>query len=178
MARNFTALCALRLDRIRYPICIPRAPRAPRGSLTLGFCVSVILGGMLGCNFAKVETLAPVVGTVKVQGKPLTLGWITFYPDEARGNTNARLPLAEITTNGTYELTTNGKPGAPPGFYKVVIAATRDVIPVRPPRIQDGKPAPPNWLTHEKYTKSQSTDLLIEVVENPAPGAYDLEVSK
>ena len=133
---------------------------------------------MLGCNSEKVETLVPVVGTVKVQGKPLTLGWITFYPDEARGNTSARLPLVEITTDGTYELTTNGKPGAPPGFYKVVIAATRDVIPVRPPRTQDGKPAPLNWLTHEKYTKPQSTDLLIEVVENPAPGAYDLEVSK
>jgi len=146
--------------------------------IVFGFCVSVILGAMLGCNFAKVETLAPVVGTVKVQGKPLTLGWITFYPDEVRGNASARLPLAEITTDGTYELTTNGKPGAPPGFYKVVIAATRDVIPVRPPRTQDGKPAPPIWLTHEKYTKPQSTDLLIEVVENPVPGAYDLEVSK
>jgi hypothetical protein len=32
--------------------------------------------------------------------------------------------VAEITSNGSYELTTNGKPGAPCGFYKVVVAAS------------------------------------------------------
>jgi hypothetical protein len=142
------------------------------------FWLGIIGGGMLGCGYSRVETLAPVGGTIKVQGKLLTVGWIIFYPDEARGNTSPLLPVAEITKDGTYDLTTNGKPGAPLGFYKVVVAATRDVIPVRPARTADGKPIQPNWLTHEKYTKAQSTDLYVEVVETPAPGVYDLELFK
>jgi hypothetical protein len=131
-----------------------------------------------GCNASKHEILVPVSGTIKVDGKPLTVGWITFYPDEAAGNTSSRLPLAQIAKDGTYELTTNSKPGALPGFYKVVVVATHDEIPVRPKFNEDGKPRQPKWLTHEKYTRPQSTDVQFEVVEQPAPRSYDLDLAR
>ena len=140
-----------------------------------------ILGAMLslpGCSGSKELPLVPVSGTLKLEGKPLPVGWITYYADEAKGNTLALIPLAEIHKDGRYELTTNGKPGAPPGFWKVVVAATLDPIPIRPPPPVNGKPWQPNWLTHDKYTKPETTDLRVEVIENPAAGRYDFDLSR
>jgi hypothetical protein len=36
----------------------------------------------------------------------------------------------------------------------------------------------PRWAVHAKYTSEQTTDLQIEVVDKPAPGAYDLELTR
>jgi hypothetical protein len=131
---------------------------------------------MTGCGPVEKVKLWPVSGSVKVAGKPLTTGWITFHPDEARGNKSSRLPVAEIQPDGTYVLSTNRKPGALAGFYKIVVAASLEPIPLKPPRNPDGTPRKLRWLVHEKYTQPASTDLLIEVVERPAPGRYDLEL--
>jgi hypothetical protein len=136
-----------------------------------------LLCAVPGCGSSKEETLVPVSGTVKVDGQPLTTGWLTFYPDEARGNSSSRLPVADIK-NGTYELSTNGKPGATCGHYKVVVAASKDPIPLKPPRNADGTPKGLRWLVDEKYTRPETTDLRIEVVENPEPDRYDLNLSR
>lgn len=131
-----------------------------------------------GCERAGEERLLPVSGTIKVEGQPLTTGWVTFYPDEARGNHSTHLPLAEIKPDGTYRLSTNGRPGAPAGAYKVVVAASQDPIPLKPRRNPDGTPWKPRWLTHEKYTRPETTDQRIEVVATPPPGRYDLQLSR
>jgi hypothetical protein len=131
-----------------------------------------------GCGPSGEEKLLPVWGTVKVEDQPLTAGWVTFYPDEARGNRSTRLPLAEIKPDGTYRLSTNGRPGATAGVYKVVVAASQDPIPLKPRRNPDGSPWKPRWLIHEKYTRPDTTDQRIEVVENASPGRYDLELSR
>src|SRR6516162_7874588 len=103
----------------------------------------------LGCHPDRKDVLLRVSGCVKVAGKPLKLGWVTFYPDESRGNRSSRLPVGEITSDGTYELSTNGKAGAPPGFYKIVVAASEEPLPVKPPRNRDGTAWKPKWLIHE-----------------------------
>jgi hypothetical protein len=143
------------------------------------FSTSLVLlcgAGLLpGCGRGHHETLIPVSGTIKVTGQPLTTGWVTFYPDEARGNRSTHLPVAEVKPNGTYSLSTNGRPGAPPGWYKVVVAASLDPIPVKPRRNPDSSLWKPRWLVHEKYTRPETTDLQVEV---PAPGGYDLELDK
>ncbi len=142
--------------------------------------ISVILLICLlpGCTPSREEKLLPVSGTIKVEGQLLTVGWVTFYPDEARGNRSTHLPVAAIKADGTYELFTNGKRGAAAGVYKVVIAASRDPIPLKPRRNPDGTPWKPHWLVHEKYTRPETTDQRIEVVERPRPGGYDLELSR
>jgi hypothetical protein len=129
---------------------------------------------MGGCRAAtQEEVLYPVAGAVAVDGRPLSVGWITLYPDDSKDNKSTRLPFGEIQKDGSYSLTTNGKPGATAGFYKVVVAATLDPIPSRPsPDWQ------PTWLHDVKYTKPETTDLAVEVVEKPAAGAYDLRLSK
>jgi len=146
--------------------------------LRLAVVGTVLLGTFSGCTSSKVVVPVPVAGVVKVDGKPLDIGWVTFHPDESRGNLSTHLSFGEIKKDGSYELTTNTKPGAPPGFYKVVVSATNDPIPLKPPITEDGKPWQPRWLTHEKYTRPETTDLKIEVVESPAARAYDLELSK
>jgi hypothetical protein len=139
----------------------------------------LLVGPVFGCaSTATEEKWAPVAGTVKVEGQPLTKGWLTFYPDDAKGNGSTRLPVAEITSNGSYELTTNGKPGAPCGFYKVVVAASKDPIPLKPPRNPDGSPKGLRWLVHDKYTRPETTDILSEVIEEPAAGRYDFDLSR
>lgn len=133
---------------------------------------------VMSCSSSTVEVSAPVAGIIKVDGKPIDIGWITFHPDESRGNGGSHLSVAEIGKDGSFAFATNGKPGVPPGHYKVVIAATHDEIPLRPKFGEDGRPWQPNWLTHQKYTNAQTTDLQIEVIENPEPGRYDFHLAR
>lgn len=136
----------------------------------LAACITLLTG----CPARPREVLVPVAGKVTVDGQPLPLGWVTFYPDPSKGNTSPRQPYAEIQQDGTYQLMTLlSKPGAAPGCYKVVVAATRDPWPARPAADWS-----PNWLHAAKYADLQTTDLRVEVVESPAPGRYDLRLER
>ena len=90
--------------------------------------------------------------------------------DVARGNRTLHQPTGAIDAGGNFELFTAGKKGAPPGWYKVVVSAFAN-------RPEEGLVAP-RLLLDDKYYDEGKTDLRIEVVANPPPGAYDLKVSK
>ncbi len=111
----------------------------------------------------------PVKGKVTVDGEPLKQGSIVFRPDADKGNTLALEPAAQIADDGTYELNTRGKPGAPPGAYRVTVMAQVPLDPKNP--YSRGK-----LLVPQEYTAKDTTPLRIEVVDHPAPGAYDLPV--
>jgi hypothetical protein len=67
----------------------------------------------------------PIEGTVLVDGKPLVgmTGAVTFIPDKSRGNDSSFRAVGLIDKEGRYTLFTKGKPGAPPGRYKVIVSA-------------------------------------------------------
>jgi hypothetical protein len=69
-------------------------------------------------------SLAPVRGRVFYKGAPLPGGSIVFAPDADKGGSG---PLArgEIQPDGTYTLTTDGRPGAPAGWHRVTIVSVR-----------------------------------------------------
>jgi hypothetical protein len=113
--------------------------------------------------------LYPVSGHVTLSGKAMTGGYVTFKPDKAKGNNFGGEPTAEIDANGDYSLTTNGKPGAPAGWYKVVVGAP-------PGDLTDPAKALPTVLISEKYLDAAKTPLEKEVVASPQAGAYDLDV--
>jgi hypothetical protein len=142
-----------------------------------GVCALVV-----GCSKQPEEVFTPVSGTVTLDGKPLPIGWISFYPDTKEGNQSVRIPYAEIQKDGTYDLTPMaGKIGASPGKYRVVVMATYDRIPLRAKFNPDGtmvKEGEPRWLHHSKYLRANTTPLKVEVVEKPAPGAYDFNLTK
>lgn len=82
-----------------------------------------------GCGQDDVEP-APVRGRVFYKGAPLTRGSIVFSPDPDKGGSG---PLArgDVRPDGTYTLTCDGRPGAPPGWHRVTIVSVES--PASPP---------------------------------------------
>ena len=70
--------------------------------------------------------------------------------------------------DGSFSVQTNGRPGAPPGWYKVIITATE-------------AGANPNEDTRRvinaRYATEAATPLAIEVVASPSSDSYDLQLS-
>jgi hypothetical protein len=64
----------------------------------------------------------PVFGRVSYKGAPLRTGTVVFIPDATRGSSGP-LARADIQTDGSYVLQTGESAGAPPGWYRVTIAA-------------------------------------------------------
>jgi hypothetical protein len=136
--------------------------------LRVGLVVGFALLVPAGCAGDPVGRTVPVKGKVTVNGQPLKQGSVTFWPDDAKGNKLAFEPGGSIASDGSYELFTHGKPGAPPGAYKVTVTAQTVV--------DSTKPTTAKQLVPEQYTTKDKTKLGIDVVENPAAGAYDLNL--
>ncbi len=151
--------------------------RPARGRVVCGV---VLLSLAAGCGGgAGVGKTYPVRGTITVNNEPLTAKTtvILFKPDAAKGNTSPFEPAGTVNKAGQYTLSTNGRKGAPPGWYKVAVTATA------PPDL-DSKAGTrnhhpmPRSLVAAKYGQPKTSDLAVEVVENPAPGAYDLKLAR
>jgi hypothetical protein len=123
----------------------------------------------------------PVSGQVTVDGEPLHAGGgtVTFVPDKDRGNTATAQPSGPLDADGNYTLYyAVGKPGAPPGWYRVQVVASKlgpGTKTARPPQF-GFQPPPP--LIDPKYVSAATSGLEVEVVRNPAAGAYDLHLTK
>jgi hypothetical protein len=102
---------------------------------------------------------------------------ILLKPDAARGNNSPFEPTGTVDETGTYTLRTDGKLGAPPGWYKVVVVARDDAAVVHPTKAKQNHRPVSKSLVPAKYGQEKTTDLVIEVVENPTPGAYDLKLT-
>jgi hypothetical protein len=117
----------------------------------------------------------PVAGSVLVGEKPVPEGTVTFRPDANKGNQSMHIPTATIRPDGSYELETNGKPGAPPGWYRVLVLADNFRVIEPPP-----SPVWPNYpegflpkpLVNERYLYFHTTDIQVEVKEHPEEDAY------
>lgn len=139
----------------------------PRARLRRRLLAVVALSLACGCG----DSVGPchaVEGGVRVDGKPLRgmTGFVTFLPDKARGNNTPFSPRGELDREGRYTLSTKGKPGAPPGWYKVVLTAM-------PPGAERDNA---RLAINLRYTVEKTTPLTREVVADPAPGAYDLDL--
>jgi hypothetical protein len=93
---------------------------------------------------------------------------VSFAPDIDKNNTASVNPTGAVAADGTYKVSTDGKPGAPVGWYKVTVRTQT------PGMNATTKP------THidPKFSDPKRTPLSVEVVETPGPGAYDLKVTK
>jgi hypothetical protein len=110
----------------------------------------------------------PVSGTVTLDGKPLQGGVLVFHPDESKGNT-ARIGCSGPVKNGHYKLNTSAVTrldtgaGAPLGWYKVTLT--------------NNLPGQPIINVANKYLTPETTPVAIEIVDNPEPGAYDIQLT-
>jgi hypothetical protein len=131
-----------------------------------------------GCGDSSgVGKTCPVAGKVTLDEQPVTATStiILFKPDAERGNASPFEPTGTVDREGNYTLSTKGKKGAPPGWYKVVITATEPRGPdERGPR--NHRPGPRSVLP-ARYGHPATTTVAIEVVESPTAGAYDVKLT-
>jgi hypothetical protein len=122
----------------------------------------------LGCGSGpQAPSLLPVKGKVLLDNEPINGGMVFFHPEESREGERVVVATGMIQSNGSYELTTGPQPGAAAGSYKVVIVA------MGPPGGGGAKARVP-----VKYTDPKTSDLTVEVVENPVTEQYDLRLKK
>jgi len=130
-------------------------------------CGATFAVSLAGCFKGK-DNLVPVEGKVTVGKKPLTTGFVVFYPDAAKGNISKEEPRGTLDAEGNYRLLTHTKNGAAPGWYKVAVTAADQLDP--------NNPYFTKWRIPERYIDPRTSKLTVEVVENPAAGAYDLRL--
>ncbi len=120
---------------------------------------------LAGCKDAgpSLGKLVPVQGKITLaDGKPLVGGEVTFVPIDKDSNAPSFTADGPIEEDGSYTLYTKGKPGAPPGKYRVVLTRGSDR--------KSWFAVPPPYFSQKKST------LEIEVTENKPEGGYNLKL--
>jgi len=132
-------------------------------SLAAGFVGSGCGGG------DSLPPLHPVKGKVTLDKNPYTAGGtVTFHPTEAKKlPAGVSAPVGTIGADGSYELKTNGQPGAPEGGYKVTVSGT--MLPGQGKKME--------FPFRQAYMIANTTPILIRV-PNANPGAYDIPLKK
>lgn len=126
----------------------------------------VILAAFVGCGYKpKLPPMAEVVGTVTLDGKPLTRGTIQFVP---QGGTASEAPVAvgTIDEQGRYELMTQGVKGAMVGSHSVRVesrAVPRNETDTMPPS-----------LIPLMYNNPAESPLTFEVKADQQPNTIDI----
>ena len=132
-----------------------------------------------GCGDGPDREIYPVRGKIIFDDEPLVEESTTvlFQPDAARDNEAPFPAIGTVDSDGNYTLKTNGRNGAAPGWYKVVVTALADT-PQHPtgPRNARSRPVAKSLLP-ARYGQAQTTPLAVEVVAEPDEGAYDLKLT-
>ena len=97
---------------------------------------------------------APVQGRVFYKGAPDATGTIVFAPDPDKGG-QGPLARGEIQTDGSYTLTSDGRPGAAPGWHRVTIVAVQ----TSPHRPTGTAFTDVRWLLPRKYAAPDLSGL-------------------
>jgi hypothetical protein len=118
-----------------------------------GLCV---IGLVLGCGQAPIK-FVPVRGKVLVEGQSVNSGTVSFRPDADRGNQSMEQPAGMPQADGSFELATPNRKGAPLGWYRVLIMADNFLAVDHP---EGFKP-----LVNDRYLYFNQTDILVEVKE-------------
>jgi hypothetical protein len=141
------------------------------------FAVSALVL-VIGCGQGDVYQLGPscmVEGMVFVDKMPCRIpkdgfGRVWLYPDASKGNTCPQVPCGDIDADGRFHIRTRDREGAPAGWYKVQVVAQAPADKQKSAKRQD--------LIAPKYADAARSGLVLQVVEKPTGGAYDLKVRK
>jgi hypothetical protein len=95
---------------------------------------------------------------VTYNGKPLTFGGVTMQP--VRGGAIAR---GVIQPDGSFTMTTDGKPGAPIGMNSVRVTCFTSQKPGAPASNRGGEASLGDSLIPERYSRFSSSGLTVEV---------------
>jgi hypothetical protein len=113
-----------------------------------------------GCA-EKGPKLVPVAGKVMAGEEPVPFGSVQFRADTGRGNQSWEVPTGVIQPDGSFEIMTGSRKGAPLGWWKVLVIGDNYTV-----------EEPAKQLVPYRYPSVKETDLTVEVVEHPGEGAY------
>jgi hypothetical protein len=135
------------------------------------FRIILICGSLClpACSADPIGQTYPVKGKVSLDGVLLKAGSVAFFPAEQGQSAPAYEAASRIKEDGTYELSTRGKPGALLGKYNVTVILQTKVEPNRAGEVKS--------LVPKKYTNKETTTLKVEVIENEEDGKYDLKMN-
>lgn len=126
-------------------------------------------GLLVGCGGSKDpwDTVYPVKGTVKFEGKPISGAQVFLLPVDSKVPASVR-PSATSSADGTFEVGTHSaKDGAPAGDYKISV--------VWYPLVQtEGGPVRGDNKLPPKYAKPESSELTATI--KPEDGGTTLAV--
>lgn len=134
------------------------------------YVLALIVLVACGCGGKPKELLHAVKGRITFDGQPLPRGSVTLRPESTQ--TTWHQPTGVVEPAGEYVIYTNGRPGAPPGAYRVIVFATEAAVNT------DGsaRPGLPKSLIPLRYNQFEQTSLRVDVVAQPTAKAYDLEL--
>jgi hypothetical protein len=121
------------------------------------------------CSTDPIGKTYSVKGKVYLDGVALKAGSVGFFPAGQGEGAPALEAGGRIKPDGTYELSTRGKPGALLGSYKVTVILQNRVEPNRAGEVVS--------LVPKEYTNKETTPLKVEVVEKLRDGKYDLQLN-
>jgi len=135
------------------------------------FQIILVCGSLClpACSPDPIGKTYPVKGKVYLDGVLLKAGSVAFFPADQGERAPAFEAGGWIKQDGTYELSTRGKPGALLGSYKVTVVWQTKVEPNRAGDVVS--------LVPKEYTNKETTPLKVEVIEKLQDGKYDLQMN-
>ena len=135
------------------------------------FWTVILCVGLVGCQQKVGEPLFPVTGRIMLDGQPLPRGSLTLRI-EATGQ-SWHQPTGMIDDEGRFIVYTNGREGAPPGAYRVIVFVTEAATTEK----GAARPGLPRSLIPARYNDPEQTPLHVRVVAQPSLNAYNLELN-
>lgn len=137
-----------------------------------GTMISSLL--VMGCGDGGPK-LVKATGKVTYQGEPLPKATVVFVPDGEE-----RTAFATTDEQGEFVITTNGRPGAIPGSYKVAVTAIRllrevteeEAISMSNEQIYANQES----LIPVKYNNGISSGIVATVSNNPSENQFAFEL--
>jgi hypothetical protein len=114
----------------------------------------------------------PVKLKVTLNGKPLPRGAVSLRPTSVPGG-EWEQPTGSVSGDGDCTLYTDGKAGARPGEYRVVVFATEDAT----PKAGSAAPGMPKSILPTKYNDPHNSPLRLTVPANPSPQPLPVELT-
>lgn len=131
------------------------------GLLTICPTLAVLTVAALSLGCGAGSSLTPVTGQVLLDDMPLGGGSLTLEPDPMSQSWDR--PVGTIGPEGLFMIFTNGRLGAPPGNYRVVVFAHAETD----PGAGSAHPGLPMSLIAERYQRGETTPLRLSVKHEP-----------
>ncbi len=123
------------------------------------FVILVVFVSAGGCSDGR-PARVPVAGSVKIDGKPLEHGFISFVPSDGQ-----RPGGGAIEAGGQYRVSMyTAFDGLPVGQYTVVVTATEPV-----------NDFAQRWHAPKKYANASTSELSVEITKEKSP--FDIELT-